>query len=921
MKPFPHVIPLLENGTSFNIDSLASVAAKALLSGGVIALPTDTIYGIAALAQDPDAVQKIYKIKSRQTCKPLAICVADIDDIFHWGQVTVSRELLERLLPGPVTLVFRRSSKLNPALNPGTDLVGIRIPDHDFVKAVCQQCRGPLALTSANISSGLSPLCIKEFSSLWPQLAFVFDGGKLGDTKEARLGSTVVDLSHRGQYSFIRPGCACLATQSILEGGGLTSVKATISQKLSECFKELAGRERNEEHAIVNDDLTNQICSIIEAVFVHGLRAKFFAAVSDLISTNPDFIPNPSFWDFLLVYLHKDLISEIQSLSQISTDIGKSRAWIRIAMNEGLLSSYFKAMVSDTRNLKFCYHSHAYMRDAEEPEIMLKYLESLETYSFKLAFNSSVLNKWTVTPLLLAGVWSPPIPPDPVVQGIDALLGLENEQGVSRNHKRQHPLSSGSDPNDNNMTSSTFDAEEVFRSIIQSGQHGEESRGGGTSQLGDGALDMMKDIVHYSVEPIDEDLENRIIRRIQESRSEDKEEEVSSECPGSSITGQEETSASDGLLHPQQPGHARPTRAISIQESYNTLLNNYKEVIDNTVIKTPDFKELWGSLGSPSSTDASSMAGESSEDMLQEHSETTEQPVSSLVSKDSPEVKVNIPQFNESGAKLRLIYIHFICASSHLVLKGWVLKLWVLPMLQLMIPFCMFDGSYYCYECHEEEKNVIPARMIHNWDFTAYHVSKEAKKFLQSIQNEPLLDIKSINPLIYSYYPEMQKIQELRRMLNYLRLYLMSCRGSPAEEFRKIIWPKEYLCEHIHLYSIQDLQQVLNSQLAGLLQKAIDYATSHVLKCALCCQKGFICEVCRQDKVIFPFHLNLTHRCSKCHAVYHSQCMNDLLPCPKCKRREKRAEEAAMRTTPVLSTDMDDGVHMSEELHDALREK
>ena len=71
----------------------------------------------------------------------------------------------------------------------------------------------------------------------------------------------------------------------------------------------------------------------------------------------------------------------------------------------------------------------------------------------------------------------------------------------------------------------------------------------------------------------------------------------------------------------------------------------------------------------------------------------------------------------------------------------------------------MFDGNYYCYECHEEEKNVIPARMIHNWDFTAYHVSKEAKKFLQSIQNEPLLDIKSINPLIYSYYPEMQKIQ------------------------------------------------------------------------------------------------------------------------------------------------------------------
>ena len=81
---------------------------------------------------------------------------------FRWGKVTVSQEILQDLLPGPVTLVFERTDQLNPGLNPTTRLVGIRIPDHYFVQQLSLRCKEPLALTSANVSTvGQSSLKIE----------------------------------------------------------------------------------------------------------------------------------------------------------------------------------------------------------------------------------------------------------------------------------------------------------------------------------------------------------------------------------------------------------------------------------------------------------------------------------------------------------------------------------------------------------------------------------------------------------------------------------------------------------------------------------------------------------------------------------------------------------------------------------------
>jgi len=197
-------------------DHIVQSVAELLRKSHIVAVPTDTIYGLAGLAQDNWAIRSIYNIKHRDCHKPLAICVSDISDITRWAVVTVSKSLLEELLPGPVTLVFERTQDLNPNLNPENNLVGVRIPNNTFLRKVIRTIGQPLALTSANLSNASSALSIEEFKDLWPQLRLVVDGGRLSDSQESRLGSTVVDLSVVGHYRIIRPGCAFKETVHLL---------------------------------------------------------------------------------------------------------------------------------------------------------------------------------------------------------------------------------------------------------------------------------------------------------------------------------------------------------------------------------------------------------------------------------------------------------------------------------------------------------------------------------------------------------------------------------------------------------------------------------------------------------------------------------------------------------------------------------
>ena len=199
LKASPGVIPSL---------------VEVLQRGELIALPTDTIYGLAGDASSPKAVQNLYSVKGRHLAKPLALCLASVDQVPLWAHVSsLPNGLLSALLPGPVTVVLQRKDVLYPHINPSHTKVGIRVPDYQIVRELVSCLGVPLALTSANLSNELSSLCVSEFKELWPKLGVVLDAGPLASS---RAGSTVVDLTSRGYYVIVREGSALSQTTATL---------------------------------------------------------------------------------------------------------------------------------------------------------------------------------------------------------------------------------------------------------------------------------------------------------------------------------------------------------------------------------------------------------------------------------------------------------------------------------------------------------------------------------------------------------------------------------------------------------------------------------------------------------------------------------------------------------------------------------
>ncbi|KAA0036981.1 yrdC domain-containing protein [Cucumis melo var. makuwa] len=209
-------------------EAFAQEATDALKAGKVIAVPTDTLYGLACDACSAEAVHRIYEIKGRKLTSPLAICVGGVSDITRYAITDhLPSGLLDSLLPGPVTVVLKRgeSSVLDKSLNPGLDSIGVRVPDADFIRLISRRSETALALTSANLSGQPSSVCVNDFENLWQHCAYVYDGGVL---PAGRAGSTIVDLTERGTFKIIRAGSAEKQTIATLQRYSLLEAAATI---------------------------------------------------------------------------------------------------------------------------------------------------------------------------------------------------------------------------------------------------------------------------------------------------------------------------------------------------------------------------------------------------------------------------------------------------------------------------------------------------------------------------------------------------------------------------------------------------------------------------------------------------------------------------------------------------------------------
>jgi L-threonylcarbamoyladenylate synthase len=188
----------------FNDQTIAE-ASRLIVTGQAVAVPTETVYGLAADATNAEAVTRIYEAKGRPSFNPLIVHVTDLAAAERIGEFGESaRELAERHWPGPLTLVvpLRRDAGIASIVTAGLPTIGLRVPAHPTMQALLRACGRPLAAPSANASGSISPTRAEHvLKSLGDRIPMIIDGGPT----ERGLESTIVAATG-GPLRLLRPG-------------------------------------------------------------------------------------------------------------------------------------------------------------------------------------------------------------------------------------------------------------------------------------------------------------------------------------------------------------------------------------------------------------------------------------------------------------------------------------------------------------------------------------------------------------------------------------------------------------------------------------------------------------------------------------------------------------------------------------------
>ncbi|MEL4106036.1 L-threonylcarbamoyladenylate synthase [Oscillospiraceae bacterium WX1] len=179
-------------------------AAVIIQNGGVVGVPTETVYGLAANGLDAAAVQKIYDVKNRPETKPISLLVTSMKDaeIFCRDIPQAAYVLAEKFWPGPLTMILYKKANVPPIVTAGGETVGIRCPDHPKTLALIAKSGVPLATPSANLSGAPSlTTAAGVFETFDGKIEAVVDGGSCA----VGVASTIVDLTVI-PYQILRTG-------------------------------------------------------------------------------------------------------------------------------------------------------------------------------------------------------------------------------------------------------------------------------------------------------------------------------------------------------------------------------------------------------------------------------------------------------------------------------------------------------------------------------------------------------------------------------------------------------------------------------------------------------------------------------------------------------------------------------------------
>ncbi|XP_028393571.1 uncharacterized protein LOC114517923 [Dendronephthya gigantea] len=644
--------------------------------------------------------------------------------------------------------------------------------------------------------------------------------------------------------------------------------KEKLLQELSKRVKELQKHALNSGNFDIsrNDDCALNLTFILEGIFLHGYHLS--SGPSFFSKSSSGALPSPDFWDLLHPFTHNDVLHQLTHLSHITSNVGRCRAWLRLALNDGLLESYFHAILSDKKKIRNHYVPKAFLRDEEAVTIMMNHFLGLLELNFDLNYNTPSLNTWTVQSLQLAGIWESPSSTSGITDQSPQPLFFPNPTTPTDVLKQEVSSPSKETPKKDKSTVKKITKLPADITDVPSSPTTSPTIEQGTS---------VNKIDDMSVVIVEKNLDDSTPAEVHDLATPSKQ-------PGSNMLGMASGWSSTFEAEPasshsptdnseQEPAQSE-TKVIKHVTSFHGILTDYAIVggkkyvsdeIDGSPTDKDDFEEIEKldflqekSSGFEVIADPSTP----NEDFLQEY--TTG--LLSLVNNIAREKGLDRQNYKCQGCSrpIGMIYGHY--------------------------KVCSFDGSYYCFECHLDEEHVIPSKVVHNWDLSKYRVAQHVKLFLMQIEEDPLFHIDEVNPTLYNVVPKLTKAKQLRGQLQHMKGYITTCRTSMvAEDVKRRMWPREYLWDDIHQYSLLDLIQVDSGQLQHHLKKIISFCKKHVYGCEACSQKGFICEICKDSKIVYAFEVNDTAQCPRCKAVFHKQCKTER-QCPRCLRRRSRRQ-------------------------------
>ena len=177
-------------------------AVNTLKFGGLIGLPTETVYGLAADSMNPQAVEKVYQLKNRPRNHPLIVHIADMAELktlIRGEEIPLKlKPILDRCWPGPLTVILPKSDRVNSIITGGQETVAIRMPAHPLARALIRGLGNPVVAPSANAFGKISPTTPEHVRESFPTL-LVLDGGR----SEIGIESTLIDAATDPNHAYI----------------------------------------------------------------------------------------------------------------------------------------------------------------------------------------------------------------------------------------------------------------------------------------------------------------------------------------------------------------------------------------------------------------------------------------------------------------------------------------------------------------------------------------------------------------------------------------------------------------------------------------------------------------------------------------------------------------------------------------------